>query len=76
MSRSATDIQLDLDTFHALRRTCGTTGIAEYTVESGQGRQSTKRYTLKEINDTIRQLEAELLDATNDGNTYSAGYNR
>ena len=74
--RSATDIQLDLDAFYALRRTVGTNGIAEYSVDSGQGRQTVKRLTLSEINTTIRQLEAELIDASSDGNTYSARYNR
>jgi len=68
MARSATEVQLDLDAFYTLRRTAATNGgIAEYSIDSGQGRQSTKRYSLKEINDTIRQLESELLEATTDG---------
>lgn len=58
---SPADIQLDLDAFYALRRQAALNGgIAEYSVDSGQGRHSVKQITLGEINATIRQLEGEL----------------
>ena len=74
--RSPADIQLDLDAFHDLRRTAAISGIAEYSMDTGQGRQTVRRLTLSEINQTIRMLEAEALDASSTGNTYSARYTR
>lgn len=67
MARSAADIESDLAAFYALRVQAATRGFAEYTFDSGQGRQSAKSFTLSEINQTIRTLEAELLDAQSGG---------
>ena len=68
MSRPADQIQLDLDAFYTLRRNAALNGgIAEYSMDTGQGRQSVKRLTLSEINATIRQLEGELNEAQNGG---------
>jgi hypothetical protein len=66
MARSAAAVQADLDLFYALRTKAATDGIAEYAFDSGQGRQSVKRYTLAEIRQTIRDLEAELIEASGD----------
>ena len=74
--RTPADIQLDLDAFFALRRTAAISGIAEYSMDTGQGRQTVRRLTLGEINQTIRMLESEALDATYTGNTYAARYTR
>lgn len=78
MSRASTEIQLDLDAFYSLRRQAATNGgIAEYSMDSGQGRHSVKQITLGEINATIRQLEGELnsADAETSGPT-SARFDR
>jgi hypothetical protein len=66
--RNAAEIQADLAIFRALLTQAGTNGIAEYSLDSGQGRQSVKRYTLKEIRQQIREYEGELQAAlTGDG---------
>ena len=65
MSRSADEIQLEIDAWNAALLQMATNGgIAEYSMDTGQGRQSVKRLTLSEINATIRQLEGELNDST------------
>lgn len=75
MSRAASAIQSDLDAFYALRTAAATNGgIAEYTVDTGQGSQRVRRFSLAEITQTIRDLEAEMLQAT--GNTYVARFDR
>jgi len=65
MARSATEIQLDLTAAYAARR-ASLSGGEEYSIDSGQGRQSVKR-PLASINATIRELEAELLEAESGG---------
>lgn len=67
MARTVAAIQADLDLYHALLTSAGSTGIAEYTLDSGQGRQTVKRYTLAEIREAIRYFEDELLEVSDDG---------
>lgn len=77
MSRPLSDIQADLDAFYALRRQAATSGgIAEYSIDTGQGRQSTKRYTLKEITAVIRDLEAEANEAQTSGGPVFINFDR
>ena len=68
MARTVDAVQADLTAFYSLRsQAAANGGIAEYSMDTGQGRQSVRRITLPDINATIRQLEAELLDAQSDG---------
>jgi hypothetical protein len=77
MARPIPDIESDLAAFRALRTKAAISGgIAEYSVDSGQGRQSVRRVTLSEINVTLRVLEAELLDAQTDGGPLSITFDR
>lgn len=64
MARSVTDISLDLAAAYAARRKA--LEAEEYSIDSGQGRQSVRR-SLVNIERTIRVLEAELNDATSNG---------
>jgi hypothetical protein len=59
--RTVTDIQADLDAAIAARRTA--LSAQEYSLDTGQGRQSVKRANLSDINKTIRELELELESA-------------
>lgn len=65
MARDAAAIQADLDLAYTARR-AALQGGEGYSIDSGQGRQSVQR-PLSSINATIRELEAELLEATTDG---------
>lgn len=65
MARSASDIQVDLDAAYLARRTA--MAAQSYTLDTGQGRQVVQRANLSDINDTIRNLETELEDATDQG---------
>lgn len=77
MARSVTAIQSDLDAFYALRTQAATNGgIAEYQIDSGQGRQSVKRITLGEINSTIKALNEELAEASGDFSSFTVGLSR
>ncbi|MBL8966886.1 MAG: hypothetical protein JNG85_07750 [Spirochaetaceae bacterium] len=77
MSRAASAIQADLDGLCAMRSAAiANGGIYEYSIDSGQGRQSVKRMTLLEIGKAIRELEAELLDASDTGNTFPVRFDR
>jgi len=58
-SRTAAEIQIDLDAAYAARRAAL---IESYTLDTGQGRQSVNR-NLPAINATIRDLESELAEA-------------
>jgi hypothetical protein len=70
MPRSATDIQADLDAAYTARRTA--MQAQSYSLDTGQGKQLVTRADLSSINDTIRQLESELEDATGAGGNYHA----
>jgi hypothetical protein len=59
--RSSTDIQADLDAAYIARRTA--LSAQEYSLDTGQGKQSVKRASLSDINKTIRELELELAQA-------------
>ncbi len=77
MSRSAAAIQSDLDGLYAMRSAAiANGGIYEYSMDSGQGRQSVKRMTLLDINHAIRDLEAEQLDASDSSNSFPARFVR
>lgn len=67
MSRSVDAIQADIDLFVGLRSQIGVNGIAEYTMDTGQGSQRVRRVSVAEIRQTLRDLEAELLDAQTTG---------
>ena len=68
MSRSADEIQLEIDAWNAALLQMATNGgIAEYSMDTGQGRQSVKRMSVSEIQARIRQLESELNEAQNGG---------
>lgn len=69
-----TDIQADLDAAYAARR-AALAGPEEYSIDSGQGRQSARR-SLPNINATIRALEAEILDASDSGNSGPVEFKR
>lgn len=73
MARSATDIQADLDAAYASRRIA--MDAQQYSLDTGQGRQSVQRADLAEINKTIKALEAELAEA-NDGGATHLGFER
>lgn len=61
MARSVAEIQVDLDAAYTARR-MALTG-QEYSLDTGQGRQSVKRANLKDISEMISGLQAELEDA-------------
>jgi hypothetical protein len=60
-SRTSAQIQTELTLAYAAR-TAALLG-QEYTLDTGQGRQSVTRANLTEINRTIQELEAELAEA-------------
>jgi hypothetical protein len=62
--RNPTEIQADLDAAYASRRKA--LDVEEYTIDSGQGRQTVRR-SLVNIERTIRVLESELNESTNSG---------
>lgn len=70
MVRPIAEIEADITLFEGLRTQAGTHGIAEYSIDSGQGRQSTKRITLAEIRQTLIDLNEELAEAQ----SVEAGY--
>lgn len=75
MPRSAAAVQADIDALCAMRTAAiAAGGIYEYQIDSGQGRQTVKRMTVLEIGRAIRDLEAELLDAS--GNTFPVRLDR
>lgn len=76
--RSAAAIQADLDSLYAARSVAiANGGIVEYSRDSGQGRQSVKRMSILELNRAIRDLEAELADAQDEGRApTSLGWDR
>lgn len=65
MARSITDIQADLTAAYAARR-AALTDPEEFSLDTGQGRMSGKR-SLPNIEQTIRNLEAELASAESGG---------
>jgi len=65
MSRDPAKIQADLDAAYASRLTA--MQAQSYSLDTGQGRQVVQRANLSDINDTIRNLETELEDATDQG---------
>lgn len=64
MARTVTEIQADLVIARAAR--VKALDAEEYSIDTGQGRQSVRR-SLPNIERTIRSLEAELLEAQSDG---------
>lgn len=72
MSRPAAEILVDLTAARAAR--LNALQATKYTLNSGQGSQSVER-DLKEINATIRDLEAEYAEATgeNPGVIFATG---
>lgn len=64
MSRDPTEIQADLDAAYAARRAA--LQAEEYSIDTGQGRQSAKR-NLANIEKTIQILKREYEDALSDG---------
>jgi hypothetical protein len=73
MARAVADIQTDIALFETLRTKAATSGIAEYTEDSGQGRTSVKRITLGEIRTALFDLHDELLDAQDEAAGYAPG---
>lgn len=74
MPRSVADIQSDLDAAYASRRTA--MQAQSYSLDTGQGKQLVNRADLSSIQDTIRQLEGELEDATGTGGNFHATLER
>lgn len=74
MPRSVADIQADLDAAYASRRTA--LQAQSYSLDTGQGKQLVNRADLSSIQDTIRQLECELEDATGTGGNFHATLER
>ena len=75
MARTTSDIQADLTAAYESRRVALT--AQSYSMNSGQGSQSVQRASLKEINETIKQLTQELDEANEQyGGNYSASYER
>lgn len=66
MARSAADIQADLDAAYAARREA--MKVAGYSYGSANGAsRSAQRQSLKDLNETIKQLETELANVTRGG---------
>jgi bacterioferritin (cytochrome b1) len=66
MARSAADIQADLDVAYAARREA--MKVAAYSHGSANGAsRSAQRQSLKDLNETIKDLESQLATATNGG---------
>ena len=60
-SRTVAEIQTDLDAAYAARRAA--LSGQQYSLDTGQGRQTVTRADLPAINATIRDLESELAEA-------------
>jgi len=71
--RSVIDIQADLVAAYSSRRSA--MQASEYGLETGQGKQSVKR-DLPGLNKTIRNLEAELSEATGESGVFAMGFDR
>lgn len=67
--RSSVEIQEDLDAAYISRRTA--LQAQSYSLNSGQGSQAVTRASLSQINETIKDLQAELEAAINS----ESGYN-
>lgn len=63
MARDIAEIQADLTAAYESRRTA--LQAQNYSLDTGQGKQSVTRASLSEINKTIRELQAELEEAQN-----------
>ena len=66
MARNAAAIQSDLDAAYA-GRVAVLSGAQSYSMDSGQSKKTVTRASLKEINNTIDQLNRELEDAIDGG---------
>lgn len=68
MSRSAAEIQLDLDAAYAARRKILAGGAASVTIDSGQTKRTIVYSSLQQIDRSIRSLEIDLENAVDDAN--------
>lgn len=59
--RTSTEIQIDLDAAVAARRVAMT--AQSYSMDSGQGKQQVQRASLKDLNELVKDLTAELEQA-------------
>ena len=66
MARPYADVQADLNAAHSARR-AALLG-QQYSLDTGQGRQTVTRANLTEISHLIQALEIELDEATNGAN--------
>lgn len=74
MARDIAEIQSDLDVAYSARRNAM---LAQtYSIESGQGKQSVQRASLKDINGIIADLESELDCANNGGGIINGDFER
>jgi hypothetical protein len=78
MARSSADIKIDLDDAVDARRKAMLG--QEYSIDTGQGRQSVRRADLNQLNATVNMLQAEydaaLDDEQNGGGIISLSYER
>lgn len=65
MARSVTDIQTDLT--NARAGLAAAMSAQSYTLDTGQGKQTVTRASIKELRSLIKELEQELEDATEPG---------
>jgi len=78
MARSSADIKIDLDAAVDARRKA--MSGQEYSIDTGQGRQSVRRADLNQLNATVNMLQAEyesaLDDEQNGGGIMSVSFSR
>jgi hypothetical protein len=76
-ARTVAAIEADLALFRGLRTTAATNGgRAEYSLDSGQGRMSVRMASPGQLTQTIRDLEAELVEAGNSGGAVTMSWGR
>lgn len=68
MARPVDEIQADLTAAYAARRAA--LQAQTYSVDSGQGRSSVSRAELRQIQNLVKDLEAELAEASPGGPLY------